>query len=167
MDRLATAQARKTGLSPTAEEIVATKLKRFSVKRRALVDALAKQNKIDVLPEVARFFDALDAGDWDEAHRLFKRLRDDLDGPSGDNLRKYWRAILEAYGAAEQVNMWPPQRLLDYGNGILDSLKPGMVYIGGTDPGCFICTMLNETTEGEQHLTLTQNALADQSYLEY
>jgi tetratricopeptide (TPR) repeat protein len=63
--------------------------------------------------------------------------------------------------------MWPPQQLLDYGNGVLDSLRPGMVYLGGTDPGCFICTMLNETTEGEQHITLTQNALADGSYLDY
>ena len=115
----------------------------------------------------SRFFDALDAGDWDETARLFRSLRDDLDGPDGSDLHKYWRAVLEAYGAAEQVHLWPPQQLLDYGNGILDSLRPGMVYIGGTDPGCFICTMLNETTGGEQHLTLTQNALADSSYLDY
>jgi tetratricopeptide (TPR) repeat protein len=166
-DRASAALARKTGNSPSAQEMVAADLKKFSAKRRALVDALAKRNKIDVLPEVSRFFDALDAGDWDETNRLFKSLRDLLDGPSGDDLRKYWRAVLEAYGAAEQVHMWPPQELLDYGNGILGSLKPGMVYIGGTDPGCFICTMLNETEQGEQHVTLTQNALADNSYLTY
>ena len=169
MDRLAAAQARKTVPSPTAEEIVAAKLKKFSVKRRALVDALAKSHDIEVLPDVKRFFDALDAADWDEIHHLFKILSKELNGFDGtDSLRPiYWRSILEAYGAAEQVHLWPPQQLLDYGNGILDSLAPGMVYIGGTDPGCFICTMLNETTEGEQHLTLTQNALADASYLSY
>jgi tetratricopeptide (TPR) repeat protein len=167
MDRLAAAHSRGTDASRTAQEIVAAKLKKFSLKRRALVEALAKRNKIDVLPEVRRFFDALDAGDWDETARLFKSLKEELDGPSGPDLRKYWRAVLEAEGAAEQVHLWPPQQLLNYGNGILDSLKPGMVYVGGTDPGCFICTMLNETTEGEQHLTLTQNALADTSYIDY
>ena len=42
-----------------------------------------------------------------------------------------------------------------------------MVYVGGTDPGCFIPTFLNETSDGEHHVVLTQNALADGSYLDY
>jgi len=162
-ERWAAAHAHRTR---TAQEIVAAKLKKFGVKRRALVHNLAELYKIDVRPDVERFFDALDKGDWEETHRLFLSLKQELDSP-GSDLRKYWRAILEADGAAEQVQLWPPQQLLDYGNSILDSLKPGMVYIGGTDAGCFICTMLNETTEGEQHLTLTQNALADTSYTDY
>src|SRR5207302_4052378 len=62
---------------------------------------------------------------------------------------------------------WPAQRLLDYGNAILDSLRPGMIYAGGTDPGCFIPTMLSETGEGERRISLTQNALADSTYLKY
>jgi tetratricopeptide (TPR) repeat protein len=165
--RLAATHARKTTAPRTAQEIVAAKLRQFGVQRRALVHTLAERRKIDVLPEVERFFDALESGDWEETRRLFKSLKDERDGPSGSDLRKYFRAVLEAYGAAEQVRLWPPQQLLDYGNGVLDSLRPGMVYIGGTDPGCFIPTMLNETTQGEQHLTLTQNALADASYLDY
>jgi len=39
--------------------------------------------------------------------------------------------------------------------------------VGGTDPGCFIPTLLNETSDGERHVVLTQNALADGSYLDY
>ena len=50
---------------------------------------------------------------------------------------------------------------------MLGSLRPGMAYVGGTDPGCFIPTMLNETSEGERHIVFTQNALADGSYLDY
>ena len=42
-----------------------------------------------------------------------------------------------------------------------------MVYVGGTDPGRFIPTLLNETGDGERHVVLTQNALADGTYLEY
>jgi hypothetical protein len=42
-----------------------------------------------------------------------------------------------------------------------------MVYVGGTDPGCFIPTLLNETSDGERHVVLTQNALADGTYLDY
>src|SRR5262249_8702798 len=32
---------------------------------------------------------------------------------------------------------------------------------------CFIPTLLNETSEGDRHIVLTQNALADGSYLDY
>jgi tetratricopeptide (TPR) repeat protein len=42
-----------------------------------------------------------------------------------------------------------------------------MIYIGGTDPGRFIPTLLNETADGERHIIVTQNALADQTYLDY
>jgi hypothetical protein len=70
-------------------------------------------------------------------------------------------------GVAESAHDWPARRLLEYGNSILDSLRPGMVYVGGTDPGRFIPTLLNETTDGERHIVLTQNGLADNSYLEY
>jgi tetratricopeptide repeat protein len=42
-----------------------------------------------------------------------------------------------------------------------------MVYVGGTDPGRGIPTLLNETSEGDHRVVLTQNALADGTYLEY
>src|SRR5213079_261931 len=59
------------------------------------------------------------------------------------------------------------QKLLDYGEAVLGSLRPGMVYVGGTDPGRFIPTLLNETGDGERHVIVTQNGLAAGSYLDY
>ena len=103
-----------------------------------------------------------------ERHRaLFKNLSDLHNSPTGGELRTFWLAIVEANGAAAQVQNWPAQKLLDYGNAVLGALRPGMVYARGTDSGCFIPLMLNETSDGEQHIMLTQNALADQSYLDY
>jgi hypothetical protein len=82
-------------------------------------------------------------------------------------LQSLWGPILETFGVAEVAQDWPARRLLDYGQAILDSLQPGMVYVGGTDPGRFIPTLLNETSDDEHHILLTQNALADSSYLDY
>src|SRR5262249_12841620 len=78
-----------------------------------------------------------------------------------------WPAIIDAYGAAEQVHEWPAQKLLDYGNAMLGALRPGMVYVGGTDNGRWIPELLNETSDGERHMIVTQNGLADGSYLDY
>jgi hypothetical protein len=74
---------------------------------------------------------------------------------------------METFGVAETAHSWPGQKLLDYGQAVLGSLKPGMVYVGGTDPGRFIPTLMNETTDGDRHVVLTQNALADNTYLQY
>lgn len=160
---------RKAKPPETAAQMVVRRLKLFSKQRRALVHRMAEHFKLTVPSEVDKFFDALNAGDWPEAQRLYKSLRDgDYDSaPADPALKQFWRPIQEAYGAAEQAQLWPAQQFLDYGNGILNSLAPGMVYVGGTDPGCFICTMLNATTDGDEHMTLTQNALADSSYLDY
>jgi len=82
-------------------------------------------------------------------------------------LDPFWPAVLDAYGAAEQAHDWPAQKLLDYGSAILESLRPGMVYVGGTDPGRWIPELLNETSGGEEHIIVTQNAFADGRYLDF
>jgi hypothetical protein len=129
---------------------------------------MAKQFKVEVPPEVERFFDAAEAGRWDELKGLFDALNQRRKGPDSDEaLRTLQPAILETYGIAEVAHEWPAQKLLDYGDAVLDSLRPGMVYVGGTDAGRFIPTLLNETSDGEHHIVLTQNALADGTYLQY
>jgi hypothetical protein len=158
------------GPALTAKEIVAGKVIQFAKSRRKLVHAMARHLKVDVPDDVERFFAAVESGRWEEidaAHNALLLPGEGLNQPRSAELHQIWRAIQETWGAAREAHNWPAQRLLDYGNAILDSLRPGMVYVGGTDPGCFIPTFLNETSEGERHITLTQNALADGTYLDY
>ncbi len=151
---------------PSAQEIVAHKLAQFGQIRRQVVMDMAKKLNLTLTPEVERFFAAVAGGKWEEIQAAHRALGDSS-GPRSPELRPVWRPIQEAYGAAEQAHNWPAQRLLDYGNAILDSLRPGMIYAGGTDSGCFIPTMMNDTSDGERHIVLTQNALADATYLDY
>ncbi|MFO1513083.1 MAG: tetratricopeptide repeat protein [Verrucomicrobiota bacterium] len=152
----------------SAEEIVAEKVGQFARQREELVAAMAKHFNVAVPSEVNRFFAAAQAGNWSQTSNLFvalKQLRGTENWPPG--LEKLWPAILETYGAAEQVQLWPAQQLLNYGNAVLDSLHPGMIYVGGNDAGRFIPTLLTDTSGGEPHIVLTQNALADATYLDY
>ena len=151
----------------SANQIVADKFVRFAAKRREIVHALASRAQVPVPATVENYFDALQTGRWDAAQELFKNLTDLRSSPAGSNVLGYWRAIAEAQGAAQQVHSWPAQKLLDYGHAVLGSLRPGMAYFGGTDSGCFIPLMLNETGEGEPHIMLTQNFLSDRHYLDY
>lgn len=156
------------GPAPTAKEIVAGKVIEFAKSRRQLAHALADHFKIPVPDELERYFDAAEAGRYEEMKAIYKSLRQQRE--NGTDTSWYgpqWRTIIETQGAADAAHDWPAQKLLDYGNAVLDSLRPGMIYAGGTDTGCFIPTMLNDTSDGERHIVLTQNALADGTYLDY
>jgi tetratricopeptide (TPR) repeat protein len=147
---------------------VAGKVIQFARNRRAVLRAMAKEYNVAVSPEIEAFFDAAEKGRWEEINERFKGLSKLIHSDNAPpELRRLWGPILETLGVEESAHSWPAQRLLDYGNSILDSLRPGMIYVGGTDPGRFIPTLLNETTDGERHTVLTQNAMADGNYLEY
>lgn len=164
---------RSTGSDPalTAEEIVVGKLLQFTRSRRELARLMAKRKGVAVPDEVERFFDTLESGNWAEIEKQFdalgKRSGQYEGGKHALELDPVWCAVLDAYGVAEQVREWPAQKLLDYGNAILDSLRPGMVYVGGTDNGRWVPELLNETSGGEPHIIVTQNAMADGRYVEY
>lgn len=157
---------------PTAEEIVTSKVNQFARKRRELVRAIGSRSQKEVPAEVERFFDAVEAGRWEEIKAqwdVLAKRSGQYEGATNhwEGLDPFWPSVLDAYGVAEQAHLWPAQKLLDYGNSILESLRPGMVYVGGTDNGRWIPELLNETSEGEQHIIVTQNAFADARYLDF
>src|SRR5579883_468017 len=156
----------------TPEEIVAGKVSQFGRSRRNIARGIGKRLQKQVPSEVEKFFDAVEAGKWEDIKAQWDKLSPhsaqyESSSNHWEEMDPFWPAVLDAYGAAEQAHLWPAQKLLDYGNAILDSLRPGMVYVGGTDNGRWIPEILNETSDGEQHVILTQNALADSRYLDF
>jgi len=158
--------------APTAEEIVASKVNQFGRGRRDIVRAISRRLQKEIPAEVEKFFDALESGIWEDIEKQWTLLAThsgqyEYSKEHWEELNPYWMAVLDAYGVAEQAHEWPAQKLLDYGRTVLDALRPGMVYVGGTDNGRWIPELLNETSGGEPHIMITQNALADGRYLEY
>ena len=159
----------------TAEGIVAAKVNQFGRSRREIAHRITERLHKKMPAEVEAFFDAIESGRWVDIKArwdiLAKRSGQYADSEGSEELRKelspFWPAVLDAYGVAEQAHDWPAQKLLDYGNAVLSSLRPGMVYVGGTDNGRWIPELLNDTGDGEQHVILTQNALADGRYVEW
>jgi tetratricopeptide (TPR) repeat protein len=167
-------RARRTTDVPaqTAEEIVAAKLKRFAQSRREVMRAMAREKNVKIPASVEQFFDAVESGDWAQIKAAFDAINGGEANAGHTSKRTpevaaLWASIVDAYGVAEQVHLWPAQKLLDMGNSVMSQLRPGMVYLGGTDDGRWIPTLLNETSEGEKRIVITQNGLADSTYLEY
>jgi len=152
----------------SAEQVVSRRAAQFARSRREVLHAMAANLKLGVPQEIERFFRAAETGDWEQLHALFKQMvAERKTEPHPPELDQLWAPVLATFNAFEEAHLWPAQEYLDYGNAILDSLKPGMVYVGGTDPGRGIPELLNETSEGEKHVVITQNGLADNTYLDY
>ena len=157
---------------PSPEQIVAAKVAAFAESRRMYAHKLAERHGVEIPVEVERFFDAVHSGDWEAIEAAFQTIHGGDSSSSVSNRRApellpIWPAIIDAYGVAEQAHEWPAEQLLTYGNTILQSLRPGMVYVGGTDNGRWIPELLGETSDGEHPMVITQNGLADATYLDY
>ena len=152
----------------SAEEMVARRAAQFARSRREVLHGIAGKLNIGVPAEVEQFFAAAEAGDWEQLQALFRKIVAERRlQPHPPELDQLWAPVLATFNGLEEAHLWPAKEYLDYGNAILASLKPGMVYVGGTDPGRGIPELLNETSEGENHVVITQNGLADNTYMDY
>jgi hypothetical protein len=79
-----------------------------------------------------------------------------------------WAAVLEIWGALYYFGHADEKYSAAFGNDIIHSIPAGSIYFGGTDPGRFLVTALEKSqVNGDPFFVLTQNALADSTYLDY
>lgn len=144
----------------------------FKVKERH-ARALTKGKKPDTSPDVWAYFDAGIKGDWTEVKRLWR----DLSKRSGqytnskldESVRTLaWSPLLEAELAYEGFSALDVKFIDAFSRDVIDSIPRGSIYFGGTDYGRGLITALCKSqADANPFFTITQNALADGSYLEY
>jgi len=88
-----------------------------------------------------------EANDFDAIERLYHELRQAHEDLVADPaLVVLSPGLLETFGLAGVAHAWPALALLEYGRMVLEPLGPKTVYVGGTDEGRFIPTLLNATS---------------------
>ena len=79
-----------------------------------------------------------------------------------------WQAVKEVWGAFTAFAWGDEKYCIAFGRDIIESIPPGSIYFGGTDPGRFLVTALCKSqVNADPFYILTQNALADGGYLAY
>jgi hypothetical protein len=148
----------------------AKQLKQFVTDKVAQANASTNEPA----PAFAPFFAAAQRGDWLAVSNSFKNLSRQApqyqhSGPDDDRLRgPRWAAAMEIWGAYYAFEVGDEKYSAAYGRDIIASIPPGSIYFGGTDPGRFVVTaMCRSQVNGDPFFVLTQNALADGSYLDY
>ena len=141
-------------------------LKQFLAAQEIQARALAKQDVKKLPSEFDAFFKAAESGDWQDATNLYERMGKRLDGDA--RLRgSWWSATMDACGVFWE---FPPgdKYAMAFGNDIIQSIPDGSIYFGGADAGRFAVTALMEShADGKPFFMLSQNPLADATYLHY
>jgi len=81
-----------------------------------------------------------------------------------------WEDAREVYGAFDCLasDAAMDKYFVTLGQDIIHSIPAGSIYFGGSDPGRWTVTALQTShVNGDPFFTLTQNALADPTYLQY
>jgi hypothetical protein len=141
-------------------------LKSFVAAQEKQARALAGQEGKTLPPEFDSFYAAVRKDDWRAVTNSFHALLQASQTNSA--LRgSWWSATLDAYGVFEQ---FPPgdKYAIAFGNDIIQSIPAGSIYFGGADLGRFVVTALMEShADGKPFFMLSQNPLADVTYLHY
>ena len=150
-------------------------LESFARAKEKQSEELAAGAGEKISPEFQRFFNAAIKGDWrtvtnryeyyKQHHGQYSQGTNAVD----ESLRTaYWQPVLELDLAYDQVVNCEPKYTALLADGIINSIPPGSIYFGGTDPGRGVPTAFCKSqVNGDPFFTLTQNALADGTYLEY
>ena len=169
---------------------VAAQLKSFAADKEAQEGKLVKADEKDfaknyassgdkiVRPDCQPFFAAAATGDWPTVRKQWSELqkrtfglgiKNAVEATSGGYPNGMWlQPVKETFGAVEAFAVGEGQYSKAFGDDIIQSIPQGSIYFGGTDPGRFIVTALQKShADGNPFYTLTQNALADGTYLEY
>ncbi len=171
------------------------KLVEFVQAKQAQTKALVRAQNLTMPSEGWQLFDAILANDWHTATNCFAELSQMRFGtaPSTSPVRKAfdwvrallqnagvfraktlalqsvaWQPLSEAHWAYVQTRTWHKPHLEWVVRNIRTAVATNAIYFGGTDSGRYALTAaMDSHLEGRPFFVLTQNALADGTYLDY
>jgi len=151
------------------------RLQSFARAKEKQSQELAAKAGEKITPEFQRFFAAAIQGDWrtvTNRYVYYKQHHPQYQhgtSASNENLRTaFWQPVLEIDLAYDHVVNCAPKYTALLADGIIGSIPAGSIYFGGTDLGRGVPTAFCKShAEGDPFFTLTQNALADGTYLNY
>lgn len=152
--------------------VLPAEIQAFIAAKERQARALAA--KLAVVPpaEFMHYFQAALAGNWRQASNAYANFNRRFEaGPFDEHSGKLSvirQPALETHIALEHFALGQPKYATVFGRDIVASIPAGSIYFGGTDAGRgLVTTFAHSRTNDDAIVVLTQNALADSSYLEY
>lgn len=144
----------------------------FSAQKEKQSQTLAAAWGEEISPMFQKFFNAAKTGDYQTVTNMYADFK--AHHPQyGKNPRWgyrtcYWQPALEICLAYDHILNCDPKYTQMAVDGIMNAIPAGSIYFGGTDPGRGLPTTYSKSqVDANPFYTLSQNPLADSTYLKY
>lgn len=156
-------QSTQTLWKSVNDPALADQLKSFISEKQAQADAASGE----ALPGFASFMTAAQQGDRVDVRKLGVQIEHQAEKDPHLHTARV-QTVKEIIGTFDAFGGPDAKYLAMYGDEIIQSIPAGSIYFGGTDPGRFVITAMQKSqVKADPFFTLTQNALADGTYLDY
>src|SRR5262245_37416951 len=121
----------------------ATELKRFIAEKCSQMRAETRAPDHPMSPESSSFFTAVERRDWpglfDAIAAMDRTMREGKSQAAPCAIYPVeWAVVNEISAALEEFVAGEEQYAIAFGRDIINSIPPGSIYFGGTDPGRFL-----------------------------
>lgn len=146
-------------------------VRQFSAERYKLDQDLSSRLNLPLPPQAESFFQVAVTGDMDSVSNSFEQLMPS--GSYGQRIpglnNQLWAPIHETLGLWEFWVDWKEDSslLARFYEPVMSAIPEGSIYFGGTDYGRFVITAVNALKDVPPLFVLTQNALADDTYVSH
>jgi hypothetical protein len=139
----------------------------IAAKEREAEGLVHRQNQ-ELDPAIKDYFTQVLAGHLGAAQLVFHGLSGKKEDPGGSSQSKgpVWQDLIDADLTVDALGASDPDLVLAMAREMTNSLAPGCIYFGGTDPGRGLPTMLCRAP-GDPFFVVSQNPLCDGGYLDY
>lgn len=148
-------------------------IKSFIVRKEQQAQELAKELDLKISKDIWAYFQTAHTGNGPAITNAFERLKkrsSQYEGSKDDPTvgTPVWQTLIEVQLVVDALEDGELKYSQAFGKGVINSIHPGSIYFGGTDPGRGLVTAFCKSHEdGDPFFTITQNALADNRYLDY
>ena len=141
----------------------------FISEKEAHAHAMDQKYHLNTPTIVWRFFDAAEKGDWLSTSNLFISIESGSSRYNSSAIPpEIWNPVQDVFGGYEQFRRWDLNLLKKFSHQIIECIPPGSIYFGGSDSGRFLISAMSKShNAGRPFFTITQNQLADGTYLNY
>ena len=159
-----------TASDPARQEMCAIVVA-FASNQFQKAQLVAQRLNMKMPYEFTEFYRAAMQGDMQVASQLYAEINLQVGGyehSTSDRLRSpLLPTLMDTFAARDAADSWDPALLKEFARRIYAVIPSNGVYFGGTDAGRFVITAFQHALGRDDVAIVTQNGLADATYIEY
>ena len=141
--------------------------RKFAALKQAEIQQVAEAKGTDLPAQVDAFFAAIRSNQWSRAEAVYMAFKHSARRQGDNDASALSTGMHDVSGVYDLTDDWNSQLMKLYVDEALRAVPDGSIVFGGTSEGRFFITYGAQVQQKGKVTVVTQNALADNTYVDY